>query len=91
MKACEKGVATETSDLDLSPNICIVPPFRVNCFALSEHVATNLKWPRTFWPMLLQCVFLGLTQESYSSISVVESLNYEKVKIAVLGVFELVY
>lgn len=93
LKARERGV-TDVPVFDVSRNIRIVPPFREQevdkFFALFERVATNMKWPQTFWPMLLQCVFVGKAQEAYSSLSVEESLEYEHVKAAVLRVYELV-
>lgn len=53
LKAHEKGV-TDSSEFDVSRNIRIVPPFREQevdkFFALFD-----LKWPKTFWLMLLQC------------------------------------
>ncbi len=58
LRARERGV-TDVSDFDVSRNIRMVPPFREQevdkFFALFERVAINLKWPKTFWPTLLQC------------------------------------
>ncbi len=93
LRARERGV-TDVSDFDVSRNIRMVPPFREQevdkFFALFECVAINLKWSKTFWPMLLQCVLVGKAREAYSSLSVEESLDYEKVKTAVLRIYELV-
>ncbi len=93
LRARERGV-TDVSDFDVSRNIRMVPPFREQevdkFFALFERVAINLKWPKTFWPTLLQCVLVGKAQEAYSSLPVEESLDYEQVKIAVLRIYELV-
>lgn len=42
------------------------------------------------WVILLQCKLSGKAQEACSSLSVQDSLSYEKVKSAILGVYELV-
>jgi len=93
LKSRERGL-TDTSDFDVSRNIRMVPQFREQevdkFFALFERVANNMKWPKTFWPMLLQCVFVGKAQEAFSSLSVEESLDYDQVKVSVLRVYELV-
>ncbi len=59
-------------------------------FALFEHVAINLKWPKTFWPTLLQCVLVGKLRKLILLCQWKRSLDYEQVKIAVLRIYELV-
>ena len=59
-------------------------------FAHFERVATVLKWPRDVWTMTLQCVFVGKAQEAYSSLSLEDAADYEKVKQAVLRIYSLV-
>ena len=49
-----------------------------------------LKWPRDVWTMTLQSVFTGKAQEAYSSLSLEDALDYEKVKQAVLCIYSLV-
>lgn len=60
----------------------------INIFVLFERVAKTLNWPKYVWPLLLQYVFSGKAQEAYASLCF--SLDYEKVKAAVLRAFELV-
>lgn len=54
-------------------NIRLIPPFSERdvdkYFVLFERVATTLKWPKEIWPLLLQCVFTGKTQEAYASLT----------------------
>ena len=38
-------------------------------FVLFECVATTLKWLRSIWSLLLQCVFTGKAQDAYASLS----------------------
>ena len=59
-------------------------------FAHFERVATVLKWPRDVWSMTLQCVFVGKAQQAYSSLSLEDAADYEKVKQSVLRVYSLV-
>ncbi|KAF7643615.1 hypothetical protein LDENG_00236320, partial [Lucifuga dentata] len=80
--------------IDVNKCIRLIPPF---CgkdvdkyFVLFERVATKLKWPKDVWPLLLQCVFTGKAQEAYAALSLEVSLDYDKVKVAVLRSYELV-
>ena len=59
-------------------------------FAHFERVATVLKWPRDVWSMTLQCAFVGKAQQAYSSLSLEDAADYEKVKQSVLRVYSLV-
>ncbi len=49
-----------------------------------------LRWPKEVWPLLLQCRLIGKAQEVCSALSINDSLDYEKVKSAVLRAYELV-
>lgn len=79
---------------DVNKCICLIPPFNEHdvdkYFNLFEHVANTLKWQRNVWSLLLQCVFTGKAQDAYASLSPELSLDYDKVKIAVLRAYELV-
>ena len=79
---------------DVNKCIRMIPPFNERdvdkYFILFERVAGTLKWPRDVWPLLLQCVLTGKAQEAYASLSPNDSLEYDKVKTAVLRAFELV-
>lgn len=94
LKARESGVLLRPDHFDVTRNIRVVPPFREDevdkFFAHFERVATTLKWPKEAWPMTLQCVFVGKAQEAYSSLSLEDAADYEKVKQAVLLIYALV-
>ncbi|KAK2920619.1 hypothetical protein Q8A73_000104 [Channa argus] len=76
----ERGAAVPASPASLSPSsgredgfdvsrhIAFVPPFRESevdsYFNAFERIAATLKWPKTVWPLLLQCKFVGKAQES---------------------------
>lgn len=81
-------------DFDVSKNIRLVPQFNEKdvdkYFTLFERVATTLNWPRNVWSLLLQCTLSGKAQEAFAALSVEDSLDFEKVKSAVLRVYELV-
>uniref|UniRef100_A0A671UEB7 Gypsy retrotransposon integrase-like protein 1 n=1 Tax=Sparus aurata TaxID=8175 RepID=A0A671UEB7_SPAAU len=81
-------------DFDVNKCVRLVPPFSEQdvdkYFTLFERVAETLKWPKTIWPLLLQSVFTGKAQDAYTSMSPESSLEYEKVKSAVLRAYELV-
>ncbi len=59
-------------------------------FGTFERIAVALRWPKEVWPLLLQCCLIGKAQEVCSALSVNDSLDYEKVKSAVLRAYELV-
>ena len=75
-------------------NVRLVPPFQekeVDKFFLHfEKIATSLKWPKEFWPLLIQSVLTGKAQIAYSSLSIEQSAVYETVKRFILKAYELV-
>ena len=79
---------------DAAKNIRLVPKFVEKTvdkyFPQFEKVAENLRWPREVWPTLLQSVLVGRAAEIYSSMSVEDSSDYDKVKTAILKSYELV-
>ena len=82
------------SEFDAAKNIRLVPKFQEKSvdkyFTQFEKIAANLKWPREFWPTLLQSVLLGKAAEVYSALSLAESSDYDKVKDAILKAYQLV-
>ncbi|KAL0153020.1 hypothetical protein M9458_051619 [Cirrhinus mrigala] len=88
------SVSPNSSDFDVSRQINLVPPFRESevdsYFGAFERIAIALRWPKEVWSLLLQCRLIGKAQEVCSSFSVDDSLNYDKVKCAVLRAYELV-
>lgn len=79
---------------DVSRHIALVPPFReseVDCyFNVFERIAATLNWPKSVWPLLLQCKLVGKAQEVCTSLTLEDSLNYDIVKATVLRAYELV-
>ena len=55
-----------------------------------EKVASNLKWPKDYWPSLLQTVFVGKAREAYTALPDDKCNDYDNVKQAVLKAYELV-
>ncbi|KAJ8035007.1 hypothetical protein HOLleu_22079 [Holothuria leucospilota] len=55
-----------------------------------EKLGEQLKWPRDKWSILIQSNFTGKAQEVYSALSIEDSMNYDKVKKAILQAYELV-
>ena len=55
-----------------------------------EKVATNLKWHKYMWSVLVQSVLVGKAQEVYSALSLGQSGDYDIVKQSVLMAYELV-
>ena len=79
---------------DISKQIRFVPPFQEQevdkYFLHFEKIATSLEWPREMWTLLLQSVLIGKAREVYSSMSVEESSQYQRVKSTILKAYELV-
>ncbi|CAI5669135.1 unnamed protein product [Oreochromis niloticus] len=79
---------------DVGRNSRLVPVFRdaeVEVYFESfERIATALRWPRDAWAILLQCKLVGKAQEVCSSLSTECSLDYDKLKSAILLAYELV-
>ncbi|KAK7878602.1 hypothetical protein WMY93_030438 [Mugilogobius chulae] len=82
------------AEFDVSKNIRLVPQFNEKdvdkYFIMFERVAEALKWPKEVWTLLLQCALIGKAQEAYASLSAAESLDFDKVKCAILRAYELV-
>lgn len=77
-------------------NKCIrlIPPFEdkdvEKYFVLFTRAAKTRQWPMEIWPWLLQSVFTGKAQDAYASLTPERSVDYNHVKAAVLGAYELV-
>ena len=82
------------SEFDAAKNIRLVPKFQEKSvdkyFPQFEKIAANLKWPREFWPTLLQSVLIGKAAEVYSALSLAESSDYDKVKDTISKAYQLV-
>ena len=79
---------------NVSKHVSLVPIFREteveSYFTAFERIARALHWPDDMWAILLQCKLTGKAQEACAALSIEDSLVYEKVKNAVLRVYELV-
>ena len=79
---------------DVTKFIRLVPPFQEkdvdHYFLHFEKIANSLKWPKEFWCLLLQSVFVGKAREIYSQLSVVQASDYDYVKELILKGYELV-
>ena len=82
------------SKFDVTKFIRLVPPFQekdVDQYYLHfEKIANSLKWPKEFWCLLLQSVFVGKAREIHSQLSVVQASDYDYVKELILKGYELV-
>lgn len=94
MKELELGSIVRPAEFDVAKYIRLVPPFNEDdvdkYFVLFERVATTLKWPRNVWTLLLQCVLVGKAQQVCSLLPPEDSVDFDKVKVAVLRAYELV-
>ena len=86
--------AKSKTEFDVSKSIRLVPKFQEKdvdkYFIHFEKIAENLKWPKEFWPLLLQSSFLGKAREVYSALSLAQSTDYDVIKKSVLKAYELV-
>uniref|UniRef100_A0A1A8MJP6 CCHC-type domain-containing protein n=1 Tax=Nothobranchius pienaari TaxID=704102 RepID=A0A1A8MJP6_9TELE len=85
---------TDRRKFDVGKCIALVPTFREtevdSFFSAFERLAAALDWPREVWSLVLQCKLSGKAQEVMASLSIHDSMDYEKVKSAVLNSYELV-
>ena len=92
------GISSTCSEQGTHFNVCkfikLVPRFNEKevskFFESFEKVASQLKWPKDYWAIMLQAVLTGKAQVAYSSMSAEESASYDKVKQAILKAYELV-
>jgi len=82
------------SSRDILNCLRLVPKFNEKdvdvFFTLFERIADARGWVDSDRIILLQCVLTGRAQEVFSSLSLEDSADYDKVKTAVLKVYELV-
>ena len=92
------SISSTRSEQGTHFNVCkfikLVPRFNEKevskFFESFEKVASQLKWPKDYWAIMLQAVLTGKAQVAYSSMSAEESASYDKVKQAILKAYELV-
>ncbi|KAJ8030412.1 hypothetical protein HOLleu_26836 [Holothuria leucospilota] len=92
LKQLEIGL--DTGVFDVSKHVKFVPKFQEDnvekFFNHFEKLGEQLKWPRDKWSVLIQSNFTGKAQEVYSALSIEDSMDYDKVKKAILQAYELV-
>lgn len=93
MQNLEMGFTTDPVAFDVVRNIKLVPSFSdtdaERFFPHFERVATNLKWPKSKWAVLLQCVLIGRAQEIYASLPIDHCGDYDFVKSSILRGYQL--
>ncbi|KAJ8027781.1 hypothetical protein HOLleu_29832 [Holothuria leucospilota] len=87
-------IGLDTGGFDVSKHVKFVPKFQEDnvekFFNHFEKLGEQLKWPKDKWSILIQSNFTGKTQEVYSALSIEDSMDYDKVKKAILQAYELV-
>ncbi|KAJ8033563.1 Protein split ends [Holothuria leucospilota] len=94
IKASDPKIGLDTGGFDVSKHVKFVPKFQEDnvekFFNRFEKLGEQLKWPRDKWSILIQSNFTGKAQEVYSALSIEDSMDYDKVKKAILQAYELV-
>ncbi|XP_034078707.1 uncharacterized protein LOC117550381 isoform X2 [Gymnodraco acuticeps] len=88
------GARLASGSGDIISYLRLVPKFNERdpdiFFTLFEHIAEARNWSDSDRVLLLQCVLTGRAQEAYSAICGENTLDYDRVKSAVLKSYELV-
>ncbi|KAJ8035392.1 hypothetical protein HOLleu_22614 [Holothuria leucospilota] len=94
IKGSDPKVGLDTGVFNISKHVKFVPKFQEDnvekFFNHFEKLGEQLKWPRDKWSILIQSNFTGKAQEVYSALSIEDSMDYDKVKKAILQAYELV-
>ncbi|KAJ8018852.1 hypothetical protein HOLleu_42931 [Holothuria leucospilota] len=94
IRGSDPKVGLHTGVFDISKHVKFVPKFQEDnvekFFNHFEKLGEQLKWPRDKWSILIQSNFTGKAQEVYSALSIEDSMDYDKVKKAILQAYELV-
>ncbi|KAJ8031719.1 hypothetical protein HOLleu_25003 [Holothuria leucospilota] len=94
IKGSDPKIGLDTGGFDVSKHVKFVPKFQEDnvekFFNHFEKLGEQLKWPRDKWSILIQSNFTGKAQEVYSALSREDSMDYDKVKRAILQAYELV-
>ena len=84
----------EKARFDVNKCFSLVPRFDSgkveSFFEMFEKIARQREWPQNQWVTLIQSSLTGKAQEAYLALSPQDSEDYDKVRQAVLKVFELV-
>lgn len=57
--------------------------------ATFERIAMACRWPTTDWAVRLVPLLMGKARAAYVHIDMVDSLDYEKVKAAILAKYDI--
>ncbi|KAJ8045731.1 hypothetical protein HOLleu_08795 [Holothuria leucospilota] len=94
IKGSDPKIRLDTGGFDVTKHVKFVPKFQEDnvekFFNHFEKLGEQLKWPRDKWSILIQSNFTGKAQEVYSALSIEDSMDYDKVKKAILQAYELV-
>ncbi|KAJ8021628.1 hypothetical protein HOLleu_38887 [Holothuria leucospilota] len=94
IKGSDPKIGLDTGGFDVSKHVKFVPKFQEDnvekFFNHFEKLVEQPKWPRDKWPILIQSNFTVKAQEVYSALSIEDSMDYDKVKKAILQAYELV-
>ncbi|KAJ8044057.1 hypothetical protein HOLleu_11412 [Holothuria leucospilota] len=94
IKGSDPKISLDTGVFDVSKHVKFVPKFQEDnvekFFNHFEKLGKQLKWPSDKCSILIQSNFTGKAQEVYSALSIEDSMDYDKVKKAILQAYELV-
>ena len=81
------------STFDVSKQVKLIPEFvekdPAEFFIQFEKLALSLKWPRDYWPVLVQSALKGKGLSAYLALSELECNCYETVKDSILQSYQL--
>ncbi|XP_072171900.1 uncharacterized protein [Diadema setosum] len=84
----------QTYYFDVAKNTRLVPKFHEgevdSFFSAFEKMAKRLDWPTEYWTVLVQTALTGKAQEVFSSLSELDSEDYDVVKAVIVSAYELV-
>ncbi|KAJ8050312.1 hypothetical protein HOLleu_03466 [Holothuria leucospilota] len=83
IKGSDPKIGLDTGGFDVSKHVKFVSKFQEDnvekFFNHFEKLGEQLKWPRDKWSILIQSNFTGKAQEVYSTPSIEDSMDYDKV------------
>lgn len=75
-------------EFEINKHIALVLTFRETAvdsyFNTLEKIASSLRWPCKYWPLLIQCKFFVKVQETVAALPVEDSLDSNLIKAAIL-------
>ena len=90
----QRADRSDESNFKISEALPLVPECNegliTDFFNAFERVAETMSWPTGYWSLLVQRRLRGKGLKAYNTLSLEDSNDYEKVKLAVLRAYELV-